>query len=120
MIFSLIIGLIVAIIAIVVALQNAVPVTVIFFAWEFTASLALIILVAFAAGIIMSLLISVPGLIRRGMRASHHQRKHEALESEKEHLLLAVEALKKEGKEKTQEIEKLKTNGSTPEAEHIE
>lgn len=67
----LIVGIIIAILAVVFALQNAVPITVSFLVWKFESSLALVLLIAIALGILMSLLVSVPSIIkRRGMISS--------------------------------------------------
>ena len=59
------IGAAAAVIAIVFALQNAAPVTVSFLFWKFEASLALVLLLTFALGVVVSALISIPVLMKR-------------------------------------------------------
>ena len=62
---QLIVAIIVAILAVVFALQNAVPITVSFLTWRFESSLALVLLIVLALGILMSLLVSVPSRVKR-------------------------------------------------------
>jgi uncharacterized integral membrane protein len=52
-------------IAVVFALQNAGPVTVTFLAWRFAMSLALLLLVTFVCGIVVSLLAAIPSQRRK-------------------------------------------------------
>lgn len=66
----LVLALIVALIAVVLAVQNAPAVIIRLFFWQVEAPLAVIIAVSFAAGIVVSLLASVPKF--RRMRA--HER----------------------------------------------
>ena len=60
MIILFIIGLLLGAVSVVFALQNIASVTVIFFAWELTGSLALIILIALLTGILITLLLLLP------------------------------------------------------------
>jgi len=76
----LIAALIVAILAVVFAIQNAVPVTVGFLTWRFEGSLALVLLITFALGVITSLLFSLPGMIRRRRTISDLRRKIQSQE----------------------------------------
>jgi uncharacterized integral membrane protein len=57
-------GLVIAILAILFAVQNNDPATVSFIAWEFEGSLALILLIALAVGALISFLISLPNNIK--------------------------------------------------------
>ena len=73
MIIFVILALVFAIIAVIFALQNAVVITVTFFFWKFDSTLALVLLVTLLAGVVISLLVSLPGLMRniwslRGLR----------------------------------------------------
>ena len=61
----LILALLVIIFVVVFAVQNATLVTVDFLFWEFQSSLALLILVSLAVGIIISLLVSLSTMLRR-------------------------------------------------------
>ena len=90
---QLIVAIIVAILAVVFALQNAVPITVSFLTWRFESSLALVLLITLALGIIMSLLVSVPSMIKRKRMISGQKKKSRELES----------SLQKETESKTSE-----------------
>ncbi len=59
----LISGIAFAIVAVLFALQNNVPVTVSFFAWSFGGSLALVLLLALGLGAIIAGLVTSPALI---------------------------------------------------------
>ena len=78
---QLIVAIIVAILAVVFALQNAVPITVSFLTWRFESSLALVLLITVALGVIMSLLVSVPSKIKRVKLISNQKKKIQELES---------------------------------------
>ncbi len=70
----LVVALIIAILAVIFALQNPMPITVSLLAWQFEGSLALVLLIALTLGVLISLLVSVPTVIRRN-RAITAQRK---------------------------------------------
>jgi len=76
---QLILAIIVAILAVVFALQNAVPITVSFLTWRFESSLALVLLIVLALGILMSLLVSVPSMIRTRKIISNQKKKIQKL-----------------------------------------
>lgn len=78
---QLIAAIIVAILGVVFALQNAVPITVSFLTWRFESSLALVLLVTLALGILMSLLVSVPSMIRTKKIISSQKKEIQELES---------------------------------------
>lgn len=67
---TFIIALIVFVAAVVFAVQNAVPVAVSFFFWDFQASLAIVILVAFSLGILLGLIVFLISGFRRRMSES--------------------------------------------------
>ena len=71
----LIIAIIVAILAVIFALQNAIPITVSFLTWKFESSLALVLLIAIALGVLMSLMVSVPSKIKNMKLILHQKRK---------------------------------------------
>jgi putative membrane protein len=77
-----IIALLISIIAVVFALQNLAAVTVSFFIWSIHGSLALVLLVSMAAGVLISLLASLPGLIRARWTVSAQRKKLATLETE--------------------------------------
>jgi uncharacterized integral membrane protein len=62
----LVIGLIVAILAVIFALQNPVPTVISFLFWQSgEVSLALVLLVTFLIGVVATVLVLLPGIIRR-------------------------------------------------------
>jgi len=77
---QLIVAIIVAISAVIFALQNAVPITVSFLTWKFESSLALVLLITIALGVIMSLLVSVPSMIKTRKMISGQKKKIQELE----------------------------------------
>jgi len=58
-----ILGLLLGAIAVMFSLQNIAVVTVTFFNWQFTSSLAVILILSILAGILITLLILLPGSI---------------------------------------------------------
>ena len=60
----LFIALLIMLVAIVFAVQNTEPTQVQFLAWEFEGSLALVLLLALAAGALISYLVSLPSKLR--------------------------------------------------------
>ena len=93
----LIIALIVSIFSVVFAVQNAVPVTVSLLGWRFESSLALVLLVTFALGVVTSLLVSIPAMVKRRRRKIRELResygREEGGEAEKPHGTEAGRAL---------------------------
>lgn len=68
MLLSLILGFLLGAAALLFALQNTSVVALSFLGYSFESSLALLILMAFAAGIIVSLLVSIPSALKDGLR----------------------------------------------------
>lgn len=71
---SLFLALLIAIVAVIFALQNTATTTVRFLVWQFQGSLALLLLIALAAGALASFLASLPAIIR-GRLTLRNQRK---------------------------------------------
>ncbi len=67
MIFTLILALAFAVVAVIFALGNTEPVTVSFLSWQVTQSGALIILGAAALGILIGILLMTPGAIKKNL-----------------------------------------------------
>lgn len=91
----IIFALVIAVVAVIFALQNIAAVTVTFFFWSFHGSLALVLLLSVAAGVLISLLASLPGLIRARWTVASQRKKLAALENERS-----------ENKQKTEDAEK--------------
>lgn len=76
-----IVSLIVALLAVVFALQNNIPTAVHFLAWKFEGSLALVILVATAAGALISFFASLPALLKIKWHLRHHKKRLAEMEA---------------------------------------
>ena len=70
-----------AILTVILALQNSIPVGVTFLMWNFEGSLALVLISTFALGLIMSLLISIPAIVKRRSTLSKQTKKITELEN---------------------------------------
>lgn len=81
------IAILVAALAVIFAVQNTEVVVVDFLFWSFQGSLALLLLVALAAGAIASSLASIPSMFRAHKLAGTQRRKVEELEAEIRRLL---------------------------------
>lgn len=79
---AILLGIAFAIGAVAFALQNNVPVTVTFFLWRFDSALAMVVLLAVAAGALVVALLSTPAVLRLQWRAARQHRRIEALERE--------------------------------------
>ena len=82
MLLSLIVGLLLGVLTITFALQNVAEVNIIFFTWSLQGSLALVLLVAFAAGVFTSALISIPQVVRNYLKFSNLRKQNKKLEIE--------------------------------------
>ncbi len=82
MILSLILGFLLGVAALLFALQNTAVVELSFMGWQFESSLALLILMAFAAGIVVSLLVSIPSAVKDSFRIGGLKKENKKLVSE--------------------------------------
>ncbi|MBV9159328.1 MAG: LapA family protein [Candidatus Kaiserbacteria bacterium] len=82
MIISLIIGILLGGVSVLFVLQNFAVVTVTFLTWEFSASLALILLATLISGIVITLLVLLPSVIRDGLYVSSLRKRITELENE--------------------------------------
>ena len=82
----LIIALVIALLAVFFAVQNTTMVTVYFFVWQFSSSLALVLLLSLAIGVILSLLLSLPPLQSRNWQISKLKKRIGEQDKEKENL----------------------------------
>ena len=80
--FLLILALLIAIVAVVFAVQNPAMLTVTFLAWDFEQSLALVLIFTLVLGLLIGLLGMLPGLIRSRWRLSNQAKKLEAAEKQ--------------------------------------
>lgn len=78
----LILAVAIAILAIIFALQNAVPIAVNLGLWRLEISLALVLVLTLGVGVVVGLLVSVPSLMRQKWKLVHQQRQNKDLEKE--------------------------------------
>jgi len=76
----LILALLIAIIAVIFALQNTTAVTVTFFVWQFDQSLALVLLLTVAVGVLIGIFTVLPGAARSKWRLNSQRKKIDNLE----------------------------------------
>ncbi len=86
------VALAVSLVAVMFALQNNLPVTVAILAWTFEGSLALILFVALIVGALVSVLASVPTVVKGRWAAASLKKRIAALEAELEDTRLKLEA----------------------------
>ena len=77
LLFFIITALIIAILAVVFAIQNANIILVSFLMWQFQGSMALVLLLTFVLGFIAGLLIILPKLIKRSFMIPSQKKKLE-------------------------------------------
>jgi putative membrane protein len=82
MIISLILGVILGAVAVIFVLQNTAVVTVSFITWHLTGSLALVLLATIITGIVITLLMLLPGLIRDDFQLSALKKQKKVIEDE--------------------------------------
>ena len=82
MIFTLILALTFAVVAVIFALGNPDPVTVTFLNFQVTESLALVLLVTVAFGILIGVLLMAPSAIKRNLALAGEKRRLKGTEKE--------------------------------------
>lgn len=78
----LIIALLIAVLAVIFALQNSMLVTILFFSWTITGSLSLVLLATLAIGVLIGLLVLAPNLLKKTFKSSSQRKRIDALENE--------------------------------------
>ncbi len=78
----LVLGIIIGSISVVFVLQNITPITVTFFIWQFSGSLAVILLLVLLAGMIISALVLMPGIIAQKWQLRKAAKQIKKLEDE--------------------------------------
>ena len=97
----LILGIVFAICAVTFALQNNIPVVVVFALWRFDSSLAVVLLVALALGALIAALVSTPSVIKGQWAGARLRRQVARLEDDKAALEHNVRALEAEQAQRT-------------------
>ncbi len=82
MVFSLIVGILLGALSVLFVIQNIGVVTITFLDWQMTGSLAIVLLLAIVCGIVMTLLVLLPSIIRGDFYLSSIKRERRELEDE--------------------------------------
>ena len=82
MIISLIFGVVLGAALVVFVLQNVAIVTVVFLSWHITGSLALVLLVSIISGVVVTLLILLPSLIKNDFYLASLKREKKAVDDQ--------------------------------------
>ena len=82
MFLFLILGILLGILAVIFAVQNIIPVTVTFLAWQVQGSMAFVIAAAIVSGLLISVLVSVPEVIENHFTLKGLRKRNEELEVE--------------------------------------
>ena len=91
----LIVALLIAVVAVIFALQNSITVTISFLAWEVTGSLSLVLLITLAIGALIGLLVLAPTAIKNTITASNNRKRIGTLEKELDEQKLRIADLEK-------------------------
>ena len=78
----LILALVIAIVAVIFALQNTATITIGFFIWKVTGSLSLVLLVTLAIGVLIGLLFLAPSAVKSSFQVSGRGKRITSLEKE--------------------------------------
>jgi len=78
----LIVALVIALVAVIFALQNTMIITISFLAWDVPGSLSLVLLITLAIGVVIGLLVLSPSAIKNSMAVSSHRKRIGSLEKE--------------------------------------
>ena len=82
MIILFIVGLLLGVVSVIFALQNIAVVTISFFSWNLTGSLALILLLAITSGILIAILLLLPEFISNHFKYKSLRKDNKRLEEE--------------------------------------
>ncbi|MEO1005618.1 MAG: LapA family protein [Cyanobacteria bacterium J06638_38] len=81
MVLMVIVGLVMAILAVLFALQNAATVTINFGVWELEQSLAIVLITTLGLGIMISLFLSLPTVLKQRWQNSQQRKKIDSLQT---------------------------------------
>ncbi|VAX32953.1 hypothetical protein MNBD_NITROSPIRAE03-1176 [hydrothermal vent metagenome] len=81
--FFILLAIIIAMALVVFAVQNATAITLTFLAWEFSGSLAVILALTFAAGVLTGILLFAPTWLRKSKEGRVQKRRIQELEKER-------------------------------------
>jgi putative membrane protein len=92
----LLIALLIALIAVIFALQNTQVVSINFLAWTFQSSIALEMIITLIAGVLVGILAMLPGSIRSQLQISSKKKEKASLEASLSQAQQQVAALQKQ------------------------
>jgi len=78
----LIVALVIAVLAVLFALQNSMLITISFLNWEISGSLSLVLLATLAIGVLIGLLVLTPSALKKTIKTSSQRKRINALEHE--------------------------------------
>ncbi len=81
--FFILLAIIIAMALVVFAVQNATAITLTFLAWQFSGSLAVILALTFAAGVLTGLFLFAPTWLRKSKEGRGQKRRIQELEKER-------------------------------------
>jgi uncharacterized integral membrane protein len=91
----LIFALLIAVLAVIFALQNTMTVTISFLAWEITGSLSLVLLITLAIGAVIGLLVLAPSAIKNRIAVSNTRKRIGTLEKQLDEQKLRIADLER-------------------------
>ncbi len=103
----ILVALLIAIIAVIFALQNMTMITISFLFWSTQGSLALVLLITLAAGVLISSLASLPGFVSGKWTSSSKNKKLANLEAERNMYQQRAEAAEQEVKSLEEQLANL-------------
>lgn len=105
--FLLILGLLIAVLAVIFAAQNMAAVTITVFAWHVETRLAVALMIALIAGALIAVLLSLPGSIKNGIALGGSKKKLTQIETERDDLKAELETARLEIEKGKREISSL-------------
>ncbi len=89
----LVLALVIAVIAVIFALQNTAAVTLSFFAWKVSGSLSLVVLITLILGVLVGWLFVSPSLVKSSLQGSGQRKRILTLEKEVSEYKTSLEKL---------------------------
>ena len=108
MIFSLVLALAIAIVAVIFALGNTDPVIVSFLAWQVEQPLALVLLASVALGILIGVLLMTPNVIKQKLALAGEKKKLKGSEKALDEQKAKVDELNEKEEERKRTLEEKK------------
>jgi lipopolysaccharide assembly protein A len=106
--YLLILGLLIAVLAVIFAAQNMAAVTITVFAWHVETRLAVALMIALIAGALIAVLISLPGSIKNSIALSGARKKLTQTETERDQVNTDLEQARldiEKGKQEVADLE---------------